>query len=496
MDRPLIARRTFLRTSAAALAYAALAPGARRARAEARPGYGGHMLASLTSAPVALEPLAAWSYAEQTVASLLFDTLYRVDASGAVVPQLASGLPEPDARHFRVPLRKGVRCHDGHELAPRDVGAALRRAARAPVGAWAFRDVEKVWDDDEALHIGMLRKLSPADLALALSAPQLAIARDASTRTPIGTGPFKLGARAAHRLELDAHLECFAGRPYADQLTLRWFDRADDEARAYEIGDGDVSLRGAVAFAGHQPKHATQVVDGAATWLVFLGFGKANARVTDAPAFRAALSQAIGRAAFKHVGSGERVVAALVPESPDLGGATPDASAQAAHPEAARAALAPAAPLRLSLIIDRSRLDDADVATRVIAALDAAGIAASVEALEPAEHARRVAAGKCDLWLGQLCAPTPDPLHEILLAFAAGGDAWATRERAQKRLDRAGALAAWGQRWPVVPLYHRAVRAHHRETWHGLGFDALGRLTFADAFLTEASLPDKGEGRR
>ncbi len=478
MDRSLISRRAFLGASAAGAAFAAV--GARRARAEARPGYGGRIVASLSSAPLTFDPLAAWTYADVTLIGLVFDTLYRVDARGRIAPQLAATLPEAaSATSVRIRLRRGVRCHDGHELSVADAVAALTRAARSPLADWALADVDGIAADGNAIKLELRRAVAPLDLALALSAPQLSIVRTGK-KAASGSGPFKLATQAAHRVELSAHEDCFAGRPYVDQLTLRWFDRPDDEARAYEVGDADVSLRGAVAFAGHQPKYATDVVDGTATWLAFLGFGRSNAAVTDVPGFRAALSQAIGRSAFKHIGSGERVVPALVPESPDLGGAVPDAAAQTARPDAA--ALRPAASLRLSLITDRTRLDDADVAARIVTGLDAAGVSASYEALEPGEYARRVATGKCDLWLGQLLAPTTDPLHEILLAFAAGGSRWAVGERRAGKLDRARALTEWSKRWPVVPLYHRAVRAHHRETLHGVGFDALGRVTFADAF--------------
>ena len=480
----MITRRGFL-AGAAAGAAALGTYRLRRAAAEARPGYGGSIVASLPGAPLTLDPLAAWSYTDLTLVGLIFDTLYRVDARGRVVPQLAAALPEPvaGAAGVRVRLRRGVRFHDGRELSVADVVQSLERAARSPLADWALADVESLAGDADAIRF-TLRRPAPA-LALALAAPQLSITRGGKRLAQLGTGPFRLDgalAPASRRVRLAAHDACFAGRAYADQLVLRWFDKPDDEARVYEVGDAHVSLRGAVAFTGHQPKYATAVVDGTATWLSFLGFGSAHAAITSERGFRAAVSLALGRAAFRHVGSGERVVPALLPESPDLGGASPDAAAMAARPADARAALGRLAPPRLSLIIDRTRLDDADVAARVLAALDAVGVAASYEALEPAEYARRVAAGKCDLWLGQLLAPTTDPMHELMLAFAAGGDRWAVGERRAGKLDPARARAELGKRWPIVPLYHRAVRAHHRETLHGVGFDALGRVTYADAF--------------
>jgi hypothetical protein len=50
-------------------------------------------------------------------------------------------------------------------------------------------------------------------------------------------------------------------------------------------------------------------------------------------------------------------------------------------------------------------------------------------------------------------------------------------------LTRDGAAAQFAAKLPVVPLYHRAVRAHHRKTVVGLAFDAIGRLGWADASL-------------
>jgi len=114
------------------------------------------------------------------------------------------------------------------------------------------------------------------------------------------------------------------------------------------------------------------------------------------------------------------------------------------------------------------------------------GLTASFTALEPRELARRVAAGQCDLYLGQLVAPSPDALHEYAAAFAAGGDRWPVKKLEDGKLTLEAAAAAFAERLPVVPLFHRAVRAHHRTIVRGVGFDALGRIAFADLYLFAA----------
>src|SRR5262249_58282486 len=99
------------------------------------------------------------------------------------------------------------------------------------------------------------------------------------------------------------------------------------------------------------------------------------------------------------------------------------------------------------LLVDRSRPDDAEVAARVVAALDKAGVPVSYAALAPTEFARRVAAGQCDLYIGQLVAP-PGDAAALASAFAAAGEA-------------PGDLAAFASPRPIVPLFYRSLRASH-----------------------------------
>jgi ABC-type transport system substrate-binding protein len=460
------------------------------ARAEIRPPYGGKVVASLPSAPVVTDPLSAQAPAEVELADLVFDPLYRLDDSGRALPALALALPSSTSPlEMKVPLRTGVHFHDGRPVRPADVVASLKRAQTAAGGAFALATISAITGADDAVLLTLRRPATPADVAALLATPALAITPPgrAPGSRPIGTGPFKVKKIEGHRVELEAFADAWSGRPYLDTLVLRWFDDSDEEARSYEAGESDVSLRGAVAFAGHEPKYPTVMHEGPAVLLHYIGFGSARPFDRDA-AFRQGVSMALARSAFRHIGTGETVIPSASPVAPELGGPQPTPATVAASEAGARAGLAPArggAPL--DILVDRTRPDDLDLAARVVAALDRFGVPSSFTALAPVELGRRIAAGQCDLYLGQLVPPAPMAIAALGAAFAAGHDDWLAGKLAEGPVTVDAATAAFAARLPIVPLLHRAVRAHHKRTLRGLTVSRLGRLTFADAYVWTAT---------
>jgi peptide/nickel transport system substrate-binding protein len=473
------------------------------ARAEARRPYGGAIVATLYGEPATVDPVAARSHAEISLVGLIFDTLYRIDARGAVVPALAAGPPEvaTDGLHVRIPLRAGVLFHDGSGLGVADVIASLARLGKSDAG-WIVAPVAAFEDGSDATGPALavtLRGPTPG-LAALLAQPQTAITPHGAAprpRAPIGSGPFRMlaidrGKRTIALRGFDAH---FAGRPYLDELELRWFANPDDEPRLYETGGAQLSLRGDSAFAGHAPKYASGELESAATILVYVGFGRAHPAVLANPEFRAALHHAVGRGGFATIGSGERAVPALDPVPTELGGAEATGADRTGDLDQARAALgragkavaalAPAAlaALRLEILVDDTRPDDREVGERIVRALDKLGITATITALDAVALAARRDRGDFDLLVGQVPMASTNPGLAWAAAFAAGGDDWARQRLLRGAIDAASARAQFAKSWPVVPLYFRAVRINHRTDVRGLGFDGTARLGLADAFV-------------
>jgi ABC-type transport system substrate-binding protein len=479
------------------------------ARAETRPRYAGTLDASLLGAPASLDPLLAQSHAELTVAHLLYDTLYCVEADGIAQPHLALAAPaiENNGHTARVALRHGVRFHDGSELTAKDVALSLERA-RKGAGRWALAAVASVRADGDLVELA-LRAPVP-DLATLLSLPQTSITKGGAApgERALGSGPFSLVSFDAtgHQLVLQAFDQHFAGRPFLDRLVLRWYDTADGEARRFESGDAQLSERRETQFSGAQPVFRADDVEGPAALLLYVAFGRgANIAVTSDRGFHRVVDTALARGSLATISSGERVVPTKLPVPVEAGVPGLDAAGARDDLSAAQAALADAAKrvpaldaqhlsqLQLEILVEATRPDDKEIGARVVDALDAIGIHARVSPVTARELRDRLASGRYDLAIDQLAEPVTAAAAWWAAAFAAGGDDWAERQLATGRIDSGAAQKTFADHLPIVPLAFRSVHVWHRTDVRGFGFDATGRIGFADLFLFGEPARTKGK---
>ncbi|HWN68151.1 MAG TPA: hypothetical protein VNM90_10970, partial [Haliangium sp.] len=139
----------------------------------------------------------------------------------------------------------------------------------------------------------------------------------------------------------------------------------------------------------------------------------------------------------------------------------------------------------LEILIDRTRPDDREVAEKVAAALFRLGVAAHITALAAVDWHQRQAGA--DLFIGHLALPAPGPELALAAAFAAGRDGWARSALARGGLhgaaEREAARRAFDERLPIIPIFHRAVRLHHRSDLRGVALDDAARIGFADVFV-------------
>lgn len=465
------------------------------AHGESRPRYGGALEGSLLGAPVTLDPPLAQTHAELTTIDLVFDTLYRIGPAGIPQAHLAVGMPVVNGGKLQIALRKGVKFHDGSTLAAADVVASLERVRTTP-SRWTLAGIAAIGVTSEGIELTTVA--SPTDVARLLALPATAITRGGKAQAdrPIGSGPFLVESwDRKGRIVLKAFDSHFAGRPYLDQLTLRWYDTPDGEARQFEKGDAQLSSRGVAVFTGVQPKFRADDVEGPAALLVFVGFGRVHLDVMADRSFRRALDLALARGALSSVTSGERVSPSRTPLPVEAGGPMLDAAGKIDDLVGAKRALADAATrvkalgpdrlagLKLEILIEDTRPDDRELAERTAHALTKLSIASVITAVPAATLRDRVKKGDCDLWIGQLAAPVNAANAWWGAAFAAGADTWAEQRLSAGTVDNAAAQKAFAERLPIVPLMFRAVRLWHRTDVRGLGFDASGRPSYAEMFL-------------
>ncbi|HRC07938.1 MAG TPA: ABC transporter substrate-binding protein, partial [Miltoncostaeales bacterium] len=184
------------------------------------------------------------------------------------------------------------------------VVASLSRVQKSAM-AFVLAGVTDLRAVDGALEVS--GAVDPTTLARRLALPQAGIVADQapSADRAVGSGPFMLASlrRRERAVQLTAFAAYHAGRPYLDEVVLHWFDTPDGEARRFEIGASQISLRGVTAFAGAEPKFRADTVEGPAAVLVFVGFGNGHPEITGRREVRAALDLALARGGFSTLGA-------------------------------------------------------------------------------------------------------------------------------------------------------------------------------------------------
>jgi peptide/nickel transport system substrate-binding protein len=220
----------------------------------------------------------------------LFDTLYALDDSGAPVPSLAAGDPQPEGAGLRVALRPGLRFASGVPLDVRAAAAAIARARSHDAAAW-LAEVPV----PRASEAGLLFAARDARaLARSLASPLVAVVppRFAPER-PDGTGPFRAETNAGG-LRLVRNGLAASGPAYLDEIDARHAADLATPLRAFESGEDDVGWLGSFL---HEPRSGARSFDvGEVAWTVLRTGRQAGA--LDVPGAAQALADGVPHAAL------------------------------------------------------------------------------------------------------------------------------------------------------------------------------------------------------
>lgn len=206
---------------------------------------------------------------------LIYDNLVHLDPDETTVtPDLAESWEvSPDAKTFTFKLGTGIKWQDGEPFTAEDVAFTAWWAARYPD---AYQGLPAVWSQVEGAEetassgadLAGVKVISDTEISFTLSepniyflpslanAPNVIVPKhvleketadtiekiDATTRTPIGTGPFKLtDYKADQYVEFKANPDYFRGAPKLD--TIIWKILAGDQiATQVEAGQLDLAL--------------------------------------------------------------------------------------------------------------------------------------------------------------------------------------------------------------------------------------------------------------
>src|SRR6478736_6363057 len=264
-----------LRARAAAVALAAVtALTLATDSALAAPPRGGAANLAMIGEPQTLDPMSSTADLVGTIMQHVYELLYTYDANSTVVPMLAESMPavSKDGLVYTIPLRKGVKFHNGKEMTSADVIASLQRwMEMAPRGKAVAKEVKSLEaKGPNTVVITLNRPYAPLVAHLALSNGFAAIMAKDSIATPltqfVGTGPYMFKERKPDQYVQLVRFDGYSARSEAPSGYAGKREALLDELRFVPVPNANTrvegSLSGQYQFADLLPVESFARIDG------------------------------------------------------------------------------------------------------------------------------------------------------------------------------------------------------------------------------------------
>lgn len=374
---------------------------------------------SLPYAPdQALDPITCPDGMQQTVSSLLYEGLFRLNAQ--LEPELwlcesysyTPGTEEDASCSYTFQLRSDVTFSDGTPLTADDVKATWNRARNSERYGARLAGVRSITAEETTLTVTLSSPNTgfPAllDIPIVKSGTEEAI-------VPTGTGPYLFSTTdTASYLVANQTWWRDENRP-VDLILLA--EAADRDTMLYRFTSHDVQLV-TVDLTGTNPISATGNVsfqDAHTTILQYIGCNTAQAPLNNA-AFRRALGMGFNRSHIVSAFLSGHGVAAQFPVSP-VTGLYPTDLEQRYSLDAFTAALAECgytAERTLTLLVNSENSFKVAISQHLAKTYTAAGVPVEVRALPWEEYTAAISAGDFDLYYGEVKLTADWDLSDLL----------------------------------------------------------------------------------
>ncbi|TYC60668.1 ABC transporter substrate-binding protein [Rhodobacterales bacterium] len=151
-----------------------------------------------------LDPISTTNFTIRNASYLMFDTLFAMDETYKVQPQMAEGAEvSDDGLVYTITLRDGLKFHDGSEVTAEDAVVSIKRwGAVDGLGKILFSKTKSIEARDDktfvitlsepwGLVLDALGKIS-SNVPVIMPAEQAAQPASEAVNNPIGSGPYKL----------------------------------------------------------------------------------------------------------------------------------------------------------------------------------------------------------------------------------------------------------------------------------------------------------------
>jgi peptide/nickel transport system substrate-binding protein len=194
------------------------------------------------------DPHSAFGLVDAQVSSLVFDTLLKMDGTGALSPNLAESFTRVSDTEVDVVVRTGVKFHDGSDVTPADVAASLNRLldpeTALAAGLYAAPGTATV--DGDTVKIVTDKPFGPLENSLAVIpiVPEKDVQNPDNWKTkPTGSGPYVFVSNDGTDITLEANPDYWGTAPGIKTVVFRYIEDAEARQAALLSGQVDISTR-------------------------------------------------------------------------------------------------------------------------------------------------------------------------------------------------------------------------------------------------------------
>lgn len=363
-----------------------------------------------------LHPTMAANRANLTLAPLLYESLFTVDAAFQAQPLLCKSYAvSEDKLVWTFTLHTGITFSDGTPLTAREAADALN-LARSPGSRYQERlgDVAAVTASEEIPNQLIVTLRHPnGSLPLLLDVP-IALGRE---DRPAGTGPYVLSEDGTSLTARPDWWQRDKALP-ASSIVLQAVTKSDELIYAFDAGsislvDVDLMATNAMGYGGNY-----QTWDYPTTDFLYLGFNTQNGVFRNTGA-RRAVSLAVDRDAVASTIYANHAVSTLLPVHPACGLYQPGDDPLAYNPEALAAQME---TLRLQgsdlvFVVNSENVAKTSAALLISYQLRAAGFAVELRQIPFEDYTAALAEGDFDLYLAETVFTADFDLAPLLSPF-------------------------------------------------------------------------------
>lgn len=238
--------------------------------------------AALVQDPESLDPIYDTNLPALTVFYNVFDQLAGIDATGKVVPRIATEWSaSADLKSWKFTLRQGVKCQDGTALTAADVLFTYETAMgdqKSRLGGY-LTDIDKITaNGDYEVDFTLKSPFAPFDrqttlVPIVCKAAYTKLGAAQFAKTPVGSGPYAVVSwRAGDTITLKRFDDYWGSKGTYPNFVFQIVPDETTRANAVQSGDLDIALLGPSSVPAVKASGAVDVVDQQSNRVLYLGF--------------------------------------------------------------------------------------------------------------------------------------------------------------------------------------------------------------------------------